>query len=739
MAVKRSRDHGFEQNDIRAVGGSSERASGGHTAAGSDAQAIVDAVRVPLVVLTKGRRIVAANRAFFDLFATDAASSIGRPLAATAAHRLDAPVLQAVIDGDHAAVDAADFTIPLGARTFAVSASRMEGTAGNVLLAMQDVSEFRRTERALIEAGRAAELANLTKSRFLAAASHDLRQPLQTLNLLHGTLRLQITDREILATLGSAERTCESMRDTLGALLDLDRLERGAMRPNIEEFPLHAVFDPLDTEFAPIAQARGVEWRRVDSGVFVRSDRRLLEAMIRNLLSNAMRYTDRGRILLGARRRGDVLRIEVWDTGAGIPGRQLPQIFEEYHRPPDAEERGGIGLGLAIVQSFAELLGHTLDVRSRVSDGSVFTIELPLVDRAPARRKAAAAARRRVSPGATGTLLVIESDTAVREAIDSMLTARGHRVSAHANTSFARAAIAAGLRPDLIISSYNLPSNLNGAQNATALRAMIGPRPALILTGDTREVTMRDIVRNGCVAMAKPAKPDELAQVVARMLHEAAASTQATPAHASAERDARPVVAVVDDDRDIRAATQLLLGKSGFRVRSFADAEAFLDAHRAGDVACLIADVRMPGMSGLEMLARLAAAGDTLPTIIISGQADIGMAVEAMRAGAIDFIEKPVVPEILLAAAERAMRQALSPDERTAARAAAAMRLAALTRRERDVMSLIVAGLANKEVAGRLGINRRTVEAHRATIMKKMGARSLSDLVRFEMAAHAGG
>ena len=725
-------------DETRDVGKACERVNG--ASAGGNPQAIVDAIRSPLAVLGKGLRIVSANSAFYGVFATDSASVIGQPLAATAAGRLDASALQALVDGDSdadGAIDVVDFTVALATRTFAVSASRMDGAAGDILLVLHDISAFRRTERVLVEAGRAAELANLTKSRFLAAASHDLRQPLQTLSLLHGALRQQLADREALAALTSAERTCESMRDTLGALLDLDRLERGAMRPNLDEFPLHAIFDPLDAEFVPLAQAKGVEWRRVECGLFIRSDRRLLETMVRNLLTNAVRYTDRGRILLGARRRGNRLRIEVWDTGVGIPARQLPHVFDEYHRAPDADQRGGLGLGLAIVQSLAELLGYAIDVRSRIGKGSVFAIEVPLVDRATARRKAPAAARRRTPLGIAGHVLVIENEAAVRKAVETLLVRQGHRVTAHANTPSARGAIASGLRPDLIISSYNLPGDLTGAQNATALRAMIGPRPVLILTGDTREVTMRDIVRNGCAAMAKPAKPDELAQVVARMLREAAAASPLPP-HQSAERDARPMIAIVDDDRDTRVATQLLLGRAGYRVRNFADAQAFIDAYRFGEVTCLIVDVRMPGMNGLEMLARLAAAGDIPPAIIISGQADIGMAVEAMRAGAVDFIEKPAVPETLLTAVERALRQALNPAERSAARTAAAMRLAALTKRERDVMALIVAGLANKAVAGRLGINRRTVEAHRATIMKKMGARSLSDLVRFEIAAHAG-
>jgi two-component system CheB/CheR fusion protein len=478
------------------------------------------------------------------------------------------------------------------------------------------VSDFRDARQAMREAGQVSERAQLTKSRFLAAASHDLRQPLQTLGLLHATLREHLANQEALAALASAQRTCESMKRIVNMLLDLDQLERGAVRPNLTEFPLHELFDMLDGEFSALAEAKGLGWRRVDCGLFVRSDRLLLENMLRNLLSNAVRYTDRGRILLGRRRRGDRLRIEVWDTGVGIADAQAPRIFDEYRRASDAAPRGGLGLGLAIVKSFGGLLDHAIDMRSRVGKGSVFAIEVPLIDRPAARRN--------------------------RPALPRPRTPR-HRIVA---------------------------------------------------------------------ASAAPSPP--------------------------VDRDARPVIAIVDDDRDTRTATQLLLVRSGYRVRGFADAQAFLDAHRAGDTGCLIADVRMPGMSGLEMLARLAGAGDPLPTIIVSGQADIGTAVEAMRAGAIDFIEKPIVPEVLLAAADRALRRALTPAGHSAARAAAALRLAGLTRRERDVMTLIVAGLANKEVAGRLGINRRTVEAHRATIMKKMGARSLSDLVRFEIAAHAG-
>jgi len=737
------KSHGFERRGKRAVRGA--------------ADAIVDAIRAPLVVLDPRRRVVSANKAFYRTFDSDPDAMVGRPLSATAARPLDTPSLRAMVDrvaGTRETVDGCELTVGLpdgGARTFAATASRVEGQAANVLVALQDVGDIRGTERTLIEAEEALDRADLAKSRFLVAASHDLRQPLQTLSLLHGTLRQRLADKEALAALTAAERTCESMKSIVRMMLDLDQLERGAIRANVSEFPPYEIFDRLDDEFAALAAAKGLDWRRVDCGRFIRSDRALLENMIRNLLSNAVRYTDRGRILLGCRRRGERLRIEVWDTGIGIAATRMPRIFEQYQGATDAAERGGLGLGLAIVQSFAALLGHAIDVRSRVGKGSVFAIEVPLVARAGARRAVRTAARHRACAGLSANVLVIESDPALRASIETLLSAHGHHVATAANSAGARAALAGDPRPDLVISNYDLMSDMNGVQNVAMVRAILGPLPAIILTADLREETMRDIARNGCIALAKPTNPHELSGLVQQLLNgpvpaappvaapPIAPGAKTAPLPHSIEHDGRPTIAIVDDDRDMRAAIQLLLGRAGYRVRNFADAQAFLDGHRAGDAGCLIADVRMPGMSGLEMLARLAAVGDMVPTIIISGQADIGMAVEAMRAGAVDFIEKPVVPEVLLAAADRAVRRAASPAEHSAARAAAAMRLAALTRRERDVMALIVAGLANKEVAGRLGINRRTVEAHRATIMKKMGARSLSDLVRFEIAARAAG
>jgi two-component system CheB/CheR fusion protein len=194
---------------------------------------------------------------------------------------------------------------------------------------------------------------------------------------------------------------------------------------------------------------------------------------------------------------------------------------------------------------------------------------------------------------------------------------------------------------------------------------------------------------------------------------------------------------VVDDDRGVRDMMQLLLTKAGYSVETFASAKAFLSGYRPGKKDCLLTDVRMPGMSGFELLAQLAAAAYALPAIVITGQGDIAMAVQAMKAGAVDFIEKPTDPAALLICVDRALRQSASPAERSSWRKAVAMRIAGLTKREREVMDLVVAGVANKDISARLGINQRTVETHRAAVMKKMGASSLSELVRLEMSARA--
>ena len=711
-------------------------------------EAIINTIHEPLIVLDQELRVVSASQAFYHFFRCSPGETLGRSLPDTDAHHLDTPTLRTLLDrikGAGNGVQNYEISIdlpPLGQRTLAVTAEEIQGAGivgKRILISFNDVTDFKNAAQQLGAAKQTAERANLAKSRFLAAASHDLRQPLQTLSLLHGALKQRVADQEALNLLARAERTSETMANMLSALLDINQLETGAIRPTLADFPVNELLVALSNEFAERAKSKGLRWRLVPCGCTVRSDRHLLEEMVRNLLSNAVRYTDAGGILLGCRRRGDRIRIEVWDTGIGISEKEIPRIFEEYHQGAAVEERGGLGLGLAIVQRLGELLAHPVAVRSRRGKGSVFSIDVPLAGATPLAAAVPEPPHRAAGAVRTGVILVIENEDSVRESLAAMLGADGHRIITAATGQAALNAIRReGVRPDLVISDYNLPGESNGVQIATALRSSLGWQvPVIILSGDVRADTLRDIVASGCVSLTKPVKADAVAQIVERLLagaekpaaETAVALPPVEPAAAAA------TIFVVDDNRDIREAMRALLSNADYQVKTYANAQAFLNTHRPGERGCLITDVRMPGMNGLEMLARLAAEDGKLPAIVITGQGDIAMAVQAVRAGAADFIEKPVDPEVLLASIHRALQQASSPAERSVRRAEAAMRIAALTKREREVMRLVVAGHANKEIAAHLRINQRTVETHRAAVMRKLGARSLSELVRLAIAA----
>ena len=293
-----------------------------------------------------------------------------------------------------------------------------------VVITFADITERKHTADALEAAERQAELANVAKSRFLAAASHDLRQPLQTLTLVQGILAKKIKENkndEALKLVARLDETAAAMSGMLNALLDINQIEAGTVRAELVSFPINDLLDRLRDEFAYHAQAKGLALRVVPCGLSIHSDPRLLEQMIRNLLSNALKYTKRGKVLLGCRRRKGMLSIEIWDTGIGIPDDELQAIFEEYHQLDNAarERSRGLGLGLSIVQRLGNLLGHRVRVRSHPGKGSVFAIEVML---APSGTAPQLEHHRRgkddeIVEGVrrTGAILVVEDDPEVRD------------------------------------------------------------------------------------------------------------------------------------------------------------------------------------------------------------------------------------------------------------------------------------------------------------------------------------
>ena len=255
-----------------------------------------------------------------------------------------------------------------------------QGGVEGVVITFNDISERKRTLQALQEAKRQAEQADSAKSRFLAAASHDLRQPLQALTLYHGLLARSVelkNNKHYLARMGE---TIGGMTDMLNALLDINQIEAGVVQVHVASFPVDDLLNRLCAESALQAKAKGLDLRHVRCGLSVRSDPRLLAQMISNLLSNAVKYTEKGKVVVGCRRREGKLSIEVQDSGAGIAEEEIDAIFEEYHQVGnEARERDrGLGLGLSIVQLLGRLLGHRVRVRSRLGRGSTFAIEVPI-------------------------------------------------------------------------------------------------------------------------------------------------------------------------------------------------------------------------------------------------------------------------------------------------------------------------------------------------------------------------
>jgi two-component system CheB/CheR fusion protein len=561
---------------------------------------------------------------------------------------------------------------------------------------------------------------------------------LQALSLLQGLLgNIVEGDRAKTLVLRLSE-TLGAMSGMLNTLLDINQIESGALPVHRVAFPINGILERLKAEFSLPARAKGLDLRKVRTSLWTDSDPRLLEQKIRNLLANAVKYTQDGTVLLGCRRAGDMVRIEIWDSGVGIPEGQLEAIFEEYHQVgnPARERSQGLGLGLSIVKRLGDLLKHPVSVDSRPEKGSVFSIAVARSERQPGQPVASPPLATAVAtPGMQiGAILLVEDDPDIRELLAQLLRAEGHAVVTAVDGQTALGRLADGsIRPDIVLADFNLPGGMNGLELAAKARDALGRMvPVAILTGDISSGTLHDIARDRCVHLSKPVKSTELNRLIQGFLGDAV-----TPAAMAVPALDFPggVVFVVDDDRDVRDAICSVLDDCGLASQAFGDAEAFLKAYRPGGQACLLVDVYLPGIGGLELLRKLAADGRPLPTMMITGHGDIGIAVEAMKAGAVEFIEKPIGRLDLLAAVTRALDQAKEATNASAWHDNAILQIARLTGRQRQIMDMVLAGHPSKNIAADLGISQRTVENHRASIMKKTGAKSLPALARLAVAA----
>ncbi len=584
-----------------------------------------------MIIIDATGTIIFANQRLFQVFGYERAEILGRRV----------ELLVPVRFREQHAVHRSNFAKEPRARPMGVSLElrglRRDGTEfpveislsplrdredSLVAAAIRDITERRRQRQDLIEAREQADRANRAKSRFLAMASHDLRQPLQALALLNGTLRrLRDSSSSTAEALEAQSQAIGTMSRLLNALLDVSRLEAGAVLPNPSDFPLGPVLEELEQEFTTLAATNELRLQVANTDAWVHSDPAMIGRILRNLVSNAIKYTEHGTVRLAAGNGATGVRIEVADTGIGIPADQLPLIYDEFYQAQTHGDPGhvraggaGYGLGLSIVQRLVDLLGIRLQVMSEVGRGTTFTLDLPpaLASHTASESSAAVTPPRRV----------------------------------------------ASARPD--------PPGSNARQTA---------RPRA------------------------PAEPLEQ-------------------------------VFVVDDNTGVRDSLCMLLGAAGFRVTALSSAARFLQTYDPNLRGCLVLDVNMPGLTGLELQQQLNLRGATIPILFMTGHADVSMAVEAMQQGASDFLQKPFRDTELLAAVRRALEKDREIRSGMAAREVILRRWETLIAREREVLGLVVAGKANKVMAGDLGVSQRTIEVHRARVMEKMGAASLAQLVQ---------
>ncbi|WP_306150409.1 MULTISPECIES: hybrid sensor histidine kinase/response regulator [unclassified Roseibium] len=392
-------------------------------------------------------------------------------------------------------------------------------------------SALRRVEEINVELARQkdiSERANRSKTQFLAAASHDILQPLNAAQLTISSLYdLQQSDKA-RAMVAQVERSLDTMNELLRTLLDISRLDAGVTMPRFTSVPIPPILDSLLSDLRPMAEKKGLRLRVAVTNDCVYTDRLMLRRALQNLISNAIHYTDKGGVLIGTRRQGDRISIEVIDTGRGIPEDQQEKIFEEFHRGPlsegTADQGTGLGLGLAIVNRLVTALNHEVSVQSSLGKGSVFRISALRASTPPALQTAEA--QPSAPPAAKGNLsgrkiLVLENDPAVIEAMEGLLANWGCEFKVGRSTRDALEALES-LRwiPDLIIADHHLDHGNLGTETLAQLFTILPTKvPAILATADASETVVEEAKRLGVEHMPKPVKPAQLRALATHLIN----------------------------------------------------------------------------------------------------------------------------------------------------------------------------------------------------------------------------
>src|SRR5215469_3563610 len=501
------------------------------------ARSVLDAAPDAMIVIDAAGAIVFANRQVATLFGFTHAQLTGMRVEQLMPERFRVPHV-ALRQGYSRAPrlrpmgpnltlfgrrqDGSEFPVEISLSPVDSERSLMAAAIRDVTDRKQVEAELRIAREVADEQRDSADRANQAKGRFLATASHDLRQPLQTLALLNGALRRIVRNSDAAEVLAQQDQAIAAMSRLMNALLDVSKLESGSVKPVIGDFSLDALLEGLRREFASVAESKGLELRVEAAEGTVRSDAALVEQILKNLVSNAIKYTPTGQVLVRSVRGHDTVRIEVHDTGIGIPADQLPYIYDEFYQVglPANSSREGYGLGLSIVQRLVKLLDLRIEVVSQPGRGSVFSLLLP------AGGAAAAAAALAATPSALAAplrsrprVLLVEDDASVRDATRMLLRVEGYRVTAVANLAEALHSVREEGAPELLITDFHLAEGELGTQVIAALRMETGTElKAVLITGDTSAI-VKDLAADPHLRItSKPVNAEELLELLRKLL-----------------------------------------------------------------------------------------------------------------------------------------------------------------------------------------------------------------------------
>ncbi len=394
---------------------------------------------------------------------------------------------------------------------------------------MKEIAARTQIEEDLRQAKLRADEGNKSKTRFLAAATHDLMQPLNAAGLFTSALAQRLDGDIEKGFVGNITSSLNAAETMLSSLLEASRLDSGAVQPDTENFSIDQVIAALGAEFTVLANEQGLAFHKVSSSLMIHSNKQLLRRILQNFLSNALRYTTEGRILLGCRRKGAMCQVEVWDTGEGIPQDKLDEIFEVFHRLERTEEiltaERGTGLGLAISDRLAKLLGHKILVRSWPGKGSVFIVQIPLAERDEGVGEVTSSETEKEMPewkpvgGLEGCrVLCVDNDLSVLKGMEAILSTWGCKVSSAVDYTSASQCFGEGAFPDIILADYQLDKE-TGIELMERLREDFAVSiPGLVISANNTPAVRGEADQHGFLFLPKPLKPAALRAVMSTLL-----------------------------------------------------------------------------------------------------------------------------------------------------------------------------------------------------------------------------